>query len=174
MIWYNKVSKCRAWLMVFMVICSVSLTSHASSQGLSNTVSDEQIITQMLHDFLANTVQDDLQNHDRFWANDLVYTSSSGKRYDKNVILTSIKADVQQPDAEQESFSKPKYWAEQIDIRIYGDTAVLAFKLGAELYGASNGTADTTQQFYFNTGTLLKRDGVWQVVAWQATKIPAE
>ena len=25
---------------------------------------------------------------------------------------------------------------------------------------------------YFNTGTFLRRDGLWQVVAWQATRIP--
>jgi len=25
---------------------------------------------------------------------------------------------------------------------------------------------------YFNTGTFLRRNGAWQVVAWQATAIP--
>jgi hypothetical protein len=25
---------------------------------------------------------------------------------------------------------------------------------------------------YLNTGTLVKRDGRWQAVAWQATRIP--
>jgi hypothetical protein len=25
---------------------------------------------------------------------------------------------------------------------------------------------------YFNTGTFLRRDGLWQVVAWQATRMP--
>jgi hypothetical protein len=26
--------------------------------------------------------------------------------------------------------------------------------------------------YYWNTGTFVKRDGEWRVVAWQATKIP--
>jgi hypothetical protein len=43
--------------------------------------------------------------------------------------------------------------------------AIVAFRL--------IGTAeDGTVQQYFNTGTFLKRDGAWRVVAWQATKIP--
>jgi len=25
---------------------------------------------------------------------------------------------------------------------------------------------------YLNTGTFLKRNGIWQVVAWQATQMP--
>jgi hypothetical protein len=26
--------------------------------------------------------------------------------------------------------------------------------------------------YYYNTGTFLRRDGEWRVVAWQATRIP--
>jgi hypothetical protein len=32
----------------------------------------------------------------------------------------------------------------------------------------------TATQQYFNTGTFVKREGRWQAVAWQATKIPAD
>jgi len=59
--------------------------------------------------------------------------------------------------------------AEDIQIHVYGDAAVVAFRLvatppaGAEELGVQN---------YLNTGTFLKRNGIWQAVAWQATIVP--
>ncbi|WP_286261078.1 nuclear transport factor 2 family protein [Thalassotalea atypica] len=126
---------------------------------------DKSELNQLLDDFLANKVQDDLKNHQRFWANDLVYTSSSGTRFDKSVIIEGIKAE---KNGKDEITDAPTYWAEETDIRLYGTTAIVAFKLQAKW---KEDDAIKTQS-YFNTGTLLKRDGTWQVVAWQATKIP--
>ena len=60
------------------------------------------------------------------------------------------------------------YSAEDIRIQQYGDTAIVAFRL----VGTQAEPPQTLN--YFNTGTFLKREGLWQVVAWQATKIPAE
>jgi hypothetical protein len=61
------------------------------------------------------------------------------------------------------------YSGEEVDVRVYGDTAVIAFKLVGT---PTNEAAGTDVLYYYNTGTFLKRDGIWQVVAWQATKIP--
>ena len=49
-------------------------------------------------------------------------------------------------------------------------TAVVAFRL----VGKTNKTGKTETANYFNTGTFVKRDGKWQAVAWQATKIPED
>jgi hypothetical protein len=48
--------------------------------------------------------------------------------------------------------------------------AVLVFRLVGT---TTNESGETDVQYYFNTGTLQKRDAGWQVVAWQATRIPA-
>ncbi len=48
---------------------------------------------------------------------------------------------------------------------------IMAFKLVGT---PTDKAADTDVLYYFNTGTFLKRDGIWQVVAWQATKIPPQ
>ena len=50
-----------------------------------------------------------------------------------------------------------------------GDTAIVAFKL---IGTPTDKSADADVLYYFNTGAFLKRDGVWQVGAWKATKIP--
>lgn len=131
---------------------------------------DKHTINILLNSFLANEISDDLSNHDRFWADDLVYTSSSGTRFDKAFIIDGIKADLAKESSAQinEDVTAPTYWAEETDIRVYGTTAIVAFKLMAT-WQESN---VKQHQSYYNTGTLLKRDGKWQVVAWQATKIP--
>jgi len=120
---------------------------------------DAEDLSAMLNDFLANAGE--ISAHERFWAEDLVYTSSRGTRTNKTEILTTFD----EPENKSRR-ADPEYWGEEIDIRVYGDTAVIAFRLVGKLSG------EEELQNYFNTGTFLKRDGVWKVVAWQATKIP--
>ena len=60
------------------------------------------------------------------------------------------------------------YSGEEVDVRLYDDTAVVVFKL----VGTPSDGSEVL--YYYNTGTFVKRDGAWQVVAWQATKIPSE
>ena len=60
------------------------------------------------------------------------------------------------------------YSAEDVRIKLYGDTAVVAFRL----LGTPRVEPENVLQ-YLNTGTFVKRKGEWRVVAWQATVIPA-
>ncbi|NIL94726.1 MAG: DUF4440 domain-containing protein [Woeseiaceae bacterium] len=120
---------------------------------------DVDDVTAMLHEFLANA--DKRAAHEKFWAEDLVYTSSSGLRFGKAEIMQGF-------EGAEESDEPPAviYSGEEVDVRLYGDMAVVAFKL---IGTASNRSATL---YYYNTGTFLKRDGIWKVVAWQATRIP--
>jgi hypothetical protein len=122
-------------------------------------VADVDELTAMLHEFLTNA--DKASAHERFWAEDLVYSSSSGLRFGKADIMQGF-------EGAEESDEPPAviYSGEEVDVRLYGDMAVVAFKL----VGAASDGSQTL--YYYNTGTFLKRDGVWKVVAWQATKIP--
>ena len=60
------------------------------------------------------------------------------------------------------------YSAEDIRIQQYGKTAIVAFRL----VGTTTQAGKTEVANYLNSGTLLKRNGKWQVVNWQATKMP--
>ncbi|REL35357.1 nuclear transport factor 2 family protein [Thalassotalea euphylliae] len=153
----------------FSSIAFASATTNLDvNQEIKPKANEKAVISQLLNNFLANSVNDDLANHQRFWAEDLIYTSSSGTRFDKSYIIQGIK---ENSKADENSDTLPPlYWAEDTDIRVYGDTAIVAFKLMHK----ENAKAKAIKQTYFNTGTLLKRDGIWQVVAWQATKIPAK
>ena len=52
--------------------------------------SDTDELTAMLHDFLAGASQNDAAAHDRFWAEELVYTSSAGERRGKAEIMHGL------------------------------------------------------------------------------------
>ena len=125
------------------------------------SASDYEDLTAMLGDFLATS--DEQASHASFWADDLIYTSSAGLRFGKPEIMEGFDG------SETDDEPPMVYSGEDVDIRIFGDTAVVAFKLVGT--PTDKATVDDVL-YYFNTGTFLRRRGVWQVVAWQATVIP--
>ena len=113
----------------------------------------------LVKEFLAGVSRNDAAVHERFWADDLVYTRAAGERIGKADILRDVRSATSQPEEPASAYS-----AEDMSVRQYGDTAVVAFRLVAR-------TGPDTLRF-FNTGTFVRRDGRWQAVAWQATRIP--
>lgn len=126
---------------------------------------DGDELRKMLDTFLAGATVNDLDAHRRFWAEDLIYTSSTGQRFGKQDIVGRNA-----PDDEAADDAEPElvYSAQEVRIAQYGGTAIVAFKLVGT---PADGSAP---MYFYNTGTFLKRDGIWQVVAWQATRIPDE
>lgn len=170
----------------FLIPLLALLLSH---NGMAD---DRPQIKTLLNEFLDGAAHD-IAQHQRFWAEDLIYTSSSGQRFGKAKIIDGMKAAPATPPS-------VRYWAQDVQIKLYGDTAVVAFKLMSApvTHGdasqpnkdqADTGKPDVDRQAqnsatagsahadngpqYFNTGTLVKRNNRWQVVAWQATKIPS-
>ena len=126
----------------------------------SSAVADEQqALRDLLDYFLANAGEKSA--HERFWGEDLVYTSSAGARFGKADIL----AGMQDESAGDAAEAGPVYSAADVDIRLYDDMAIVAFRLVAA-------DADEATLNYFNTGTFAQRDGRWVAIAWQATLIP--
>jgi NAD(P)-dependent dehydrogenase (short-subunit alcohol dehydrogenase family) len=121
---------------------------------------DEAELTAMLQKFLGGA--DQQGTHAEFWADDLVYTSSSGARFGKEELMSGFE------EADKEESSEPSvaYTGEDVKVQLFGTTAIVTFQLV--------GTPDDGSEVknYFNTGTFLKRGGKWQAVAWQATIIP--
>ncbi len=125
---------------------------------------DAEELTRLLNEFLDGASRNDAATHERFWAEDLIYTGSSGRRLGKADILRDVRsAPAPKPDD-----PKTVYTAEEIRIQQYGDTAVVAFRLVA----TSEKDEKTEVQRYLNSGVFVRRDGQWRVVNWQATKIP--
>ncbi len=141
-------------------------TSQATSTLELQAAPDSAELTQLLKDFLAGASRDDAGMHDRFWADDLIYTSALGRRKSKADIMRELHQESTAAATDETAI----YTAEDIRIRQYGTTAIIAFRLvGTTTKGEKTDVAN-----YLNTGTFLKRDGKWQAVAWQATKMPSE
>lgn len=128
----------------------------------AQTAPDAAELTKLLNDFLAGASRNDVAMHDRFWAEDVIYTGSAGRRRGK----ADIMKDVRSAPAPKPGDAKTTYTAEDVRIQQYGNTAIVAFRL----VGTTEKDGKTEVANFLNSGTFLKRKGKWQVVSWQATK----
>jgi Domain of unknown function (DUF4440) len=110
----------------------------------------------LIREFLAHVGEPAM--HERFWANDLMYTSAAGVFRTKAEILASMHGTSSGNQKDGATYS-----AEDMTVRDYGNVVVVAFRLvrheGAKVENLRN------------TGTFLLRNGKWQAVGWQATRM---
>jgi ketosteroid isomerase-like protein len=147
--------KCILSLTACALLVSASLVARTGE-----TAPAAQELTDLLRHFLDGASRNDPAVHERFWSDDLVYTRSAGVRVAKAEILEGLRAGAGTLDEPPVTYS-----AEDVRIRQYGDTAVVAFRL----VGRTGGEHPTTT-YYLNTGTFVKQGGEWRAVAWQATR----
>ena len=147
---------------VLLLLLCFPAPSLAAPQGQSEQSTAEKL-TAMLRQFLVDAAQGNLAGFESFFADDVIYTRSAGVVTTKAEILKSVAGMRPTPDL------KTTYSAEDVTVHDYGDCAIVAFRLVGRTE-APDGKVETGN--YRNTGTFLRRNGRWQVVAWQATKIP--
>ncbi len=120
---------------------------------------DTARLTALLSEFLDGATRNAPAIHEQFWADELIYTSSSGKRFGKAELMQSVNSRGElKPDE-----ITMRYSSEDVQILQYGDTAVVAFTLV--------GQSGTETLCFLNSGTFVRKNGQWQAVNWQATKI---
>ena len=145
------------FLIALVLVCSTAAFAQTPAP-------DAPELTRLLNDFLAGASRNDAQVHDAFWADDLIYTRSAGARVNKAEVMRNVRS------APPPKPTDPKtiYTAEDIRIQQYGTTAIVAFRLVATT--ERDGTTQVAN--LLNSGTFLKRNGKWQVVNWQSTRMP--
>ena len=136
----------------------------AAGNVFAQTAPDGAHLTSRLNEFLAGASRNDAAIHEDFWADDLIYTRSAGRRVTK----ADVMRDVRNAPAPKPGDPVMIYSAEDIRIQQYGDTAIVAFRLVATT--DAGGTKSVA--YLLNSGTFVKRDGKWQVVNWQSTRMP--
>lgn len=145
------------FLKIFSIILLLPFTVFAQDQL------EEEILESLLHEFLQGASENDVNAHIRFWSDDLIYTSAAAERFGKEDILSSYEDGVEQPES-----LLPDYFGDEIEIRLYGDTAIVAFRLNANIPLETGGSEHLK---YYNTGTFIKEMDEWKVVAWHVTRI---
>jgi hypothetical protein len=164
-----NLSTTRALTCALIIAAGFGVTASLQGQDTRVVPPDEAKvqITALLNEFLTRNGEP--AEHERFWADDLVYTGSSGKVRTKPEIMKEVHESGAPAKTAGGKPSEPDttYGAEDILVRPYGEIAALTFRLVAH-------TPDGKTQYYRNSGTFIHRDGRWQAVTWQATRIPDE
>lgn len=159
-------------IVILTLACSFTkVVANETKQEAEPTALDpvQAELTALLHYFLANSAIEEA--HDKFWAEELVYTSSNGTRFGKADIMAGFATDdAEEAAAEEDAGDAPSivFTGEDVNVQVYGTTAVVTFRLVGT---PDDGSAPTE---YFNSGTFLHRQGSWRAVVWQATIIPSE
>lgn len=118
-----------------------------------------KVITQLVRDFLANVPRNDPRVFEDFFADDVIYTRATAVTITKADILKNIE--VRATNTPEATFA-----ADHFVVHTYGDLAIVSFRLIGH-----NVVKDMPTTYFCNTGTFLRRNGKWQAVAWQATKM---
>lgn len=108
---------------------------------------------------LAAAARNDVEAYEKFLADDLTYIHSSGKLDGKKELLESIKSG-------KTKYSK--FETKDVSVRAYGTAAIVNGEAHVEV---QVGEEKRTNHILF-TDVWVKRAGKWQMVSWNATKLP--
>jgi ketosteroid isomerase-like protein len=150
--------------LVLLVLFLVTLPLGIRAQATATP--DAAELTGLLNEFLAGASRNDPNVHDRFWAEDVIYTGSGGRRRGKADIMKDVRA----APAPKPGDPTTVFTAADVRIQQYGNSAIVAFRLVA----TTTGDGSTEVMNYLNSGTFVKRKERWQVVNWQSTRGPGE
>ena len=96
---------------------------------------------------------------DHILADDLLYTHSTGKVEHKGELLSLLASGV---------LRYKKFACSDVQVRIYGKAAVITGR--ADVHVEFQGKSHHVLLRY--TAVYAKKNGSWQMVAWQSTKMP--
>lgn len=147
----NLLMKTRLLLTTLLLSSAVLLPTFAIAD-------DKAELTALLSEFLDGATRNDAAIHNKYWADELIYTSSNGTRFGKAELMQGVNSSAKLKPDEIDTV----YSSEDVRILQYGDTAVVAFTLV--------GTSETETLRFLNSGTFIRKNGKWQAVNWQATK----
>ena len=148
-----------------LAVMIVLLVPAVRAQQAPQSTATHQL-TARLNQFLNDASTGNRAGFERFFADDVIYTGSNGLVRTKPEIMKNVGS--MKPTSDK----KTTYSAEDVTVHDFGDAAIVAFRLVARTETENAKSTQVETDSYRNTGTFVRRNGRWQVVAWQATKIP--
>ena len=133
-------------------------TNQPANPGSGALSKAEAAVAQLEREWAEAVKRQDTQKIDRLQAEEYVFTGPGGEVWTKSRALETIKSG----DLQIDSFE-----LSDIQVRVYGDTAVITLRV--EWNGRFRGAEISGPQRM--TDVYVKRDGRWQCVASQATRI---
>jgi len=155
-------SGCAAVLVVALPIVAHAVQlvpPAAASAATSATVKAEQDVRQAERDRFAAMVNADVGALNKLLAPELSYTHSNAQVQDKAGFIADIKSG---------AIKYLSIEATDANVTVFGDAAVVTG--GAAVHVLQFGNDLTIKIRY--TNTHINRSGSWQMVAWEATRVP--
>ena len=143
----------RGWLAACCVVVGV-----LTAAGRAQTNTAEAQVRKAEADRFAAMVKRDLTVIDRLLAPELVYTHGDGRVIDKAAFIADLKTG---------DFKYVSIEPTDLKVQIFGDTAIVTG--GAGMQVVNKGAPAQIKIRY--TNVQLRRNGSWQMVTWQATRL---
>jgi len=151
----------RRWIVWGCVLAGAAIALLASLRAFADSTAEDAVIA-VEHARTNALIQGNLAMLDRIEGSDVTYTHASGKRDTKDTYLDAIRSG---------TLKYVSWQPIEMHARIYGNTAVLNGVYAIQAYDHRVTTDLINIKAIFLT-IYVKRDGRWQQVAWQTTKIP--
>ena len=148
----------RILVIAVLVIPASVVAGHTSGKRARQSGNTEHAIRQLVNEQANAQQKNDTAALERIWADDFTFTNSSGEVQTKAQRLAEIKSG----ELKFESIR-----IDDVQVRVYGDTAVVTGR--GTVKGQRRGQDLTGQSR--STSVYVKKQGRWQVVATQITRI---
>jgi len=143
----------------FNAVAFTAFASRLSAGQAGAAHKDEEDVRRAETDRFAAMVKADVGTLDKLLASELSYTHGDARVVDKSVFIAELKAG---------DFKYLTIVPTDVKVRVYGNTAVVTGGAGMDI--VNKGAPAKIRIRY--TNTQVKKNGSWQMVAWQATRLP--
>jgi ketosteroid isomerase-like protein len=140
-----------------LIVC-VLVAASVLSFGQAKPEAVEQILKQLERDWTQASLKKDIAALDKIMADDWVSIDFQGKAVTKAETLANLKAGL--PATQAAGIGEMK-------VRIFGDSAIVT---GSDTEKSTLQGKDVIDKYLW-TDVFVKRDGRWQAVASQSTKV---
>lgn len=144
---------------IFLGVAAMTAIANQLVAGQAAAPKDEEGVRQAERARFAAMVKADVGALDKLLAPELIYTHGDARRIDKAAFISDFKTG---------AFNYVTIEPSEMNVRVYGDVAVVT---GAAAMHVVQDGKDAHIRIRY-TNTQVRGGGGWQMVAWQATRIP--
>ncbi|MEW6127015.1 MAG: nuclear transport factor 2 family protein [Acidobacteriota bacterium] len=144
-------------IIAFIMLVASSASARITSRQTSNKVEKE--ILKLEQARVDAVTKGDTTKLEQMFSDDLVYTHSNARVESKADFLNSVKTGSIRYESMNHS---------DVTVNVYGNTAVMRGTSDIRVVNAGQSIA---LKIRFTT-VYVKKDGRWQMVAWQSTRLP--
>ena len=142
----------------FQFFCLTIVLATVVWSNQAQTTTEQQVLS-VEQTRLAALLRADTKQLNSVLADELTFTHSSGKTDTKAELLASLTSGALKYESIEPSETK---------VRLYGSTAIVTGKAQLKI----NNQGESLSFALKFTGVYTKRDGHWQLVAYQSTRLP--